>query len=808
MIGISTQLIFVAQVADYIDLAEGAGYGTQASTIVAMVGGVVLMGVLIGAVLVGVQWFRANLSKNSSPPMRILPREVRNRVDRAISTGEYIAAGDILARAQEDYEAAENYIKGGAYEQAAQVFEKAGILARALYCFKRAGMYDQAGRVYEKMERPQDAAAEYFRAQDWRRAAQLYAEVGDFRRAAENYERAELFLDAADAFDRADKPLLAAEHYARHLQKRMDDSEGELTELPEEDRQRARRAGELFREAGETHRASEVFLSAGFAEEAAETLRVSGDYTRAAELLVSAHQPKLAAKFLEEAGEAKRAAQMRAEAALAEGDEAEAARYLREAGEPEKAAELFEKAGRLEAAAEVYEELKDFDRALELYLELPRYAHAARCAEIAGKLARAAEYYQEAGDIDGQLRVLKQQGDYFLAGRLQFEHRMYEDALETLNNIDSRDANYPRSLELQGDIYRAQGRTEKAYSKYRSAVGNRDAGPSVLPLYYKMGRALEEEPDLAGALESYTKVVEIDEHYEDAELRMKAIRKRMRRGTLTGRTTSGIFGSGEQGDESAARYEILEEIARGGMGIVYKARDTVLGRTVAFKILGENLRDNETAVKYFLREARAAAALSHPNIVTIYDAGEQDGEYYMAMEFVEGTTLKDLIRRVGALSDDQVRYILLGCCRALNYAHGKGIIHRDIKSGNVMTTRDRALKVMDFGLAKFLKEYQNNHTQQVGTPFYMSPEQIIGKDIDFRSDLYGMGCTIFECATGTVPFFKGDLSYHHIHTAPPSPQSINPGLSDEMEGVILKLLEKDPADRYQNAREILDLMEE
>jgi len=113
---------------------------------------------------------------------------------------------------------------------------------------------------------------------------------------------------------------------------------------------------------------------------------------------------------------------------------------------------------------------------------------------------------------------------------------------------------------------------------------------------------------------------------------------------------------------------------------------------------------------------------------------------------------------------------------------------------------------MDFGLAKFLREYQNNHTQQVGTPFYMSPEQVVGKNVDFRSDLYSTGCMAFECATGTVPFFKGDLSYHHMHTPPPKPRSINPVISKELEGVILKLLEKDPDDRYQSAGEIIQLL--
>ncbi len=802
-------IFIVAQVPDYIELAEGAGYGSRISTVLAVVGGMVMIGAVVGALIVGVRWLRSNLSKNPSSPVQILPRETREKVRRAVSTGEYIQAGDVLSVAGEQYDAADAYVRGGAYERAAQIYEEMELYPQAIRYFKRAKKHGQAGRVYERMERPRDAAAEYFRAEQWERAATLYAEAGDHGRAAENYERCGAYMKAAESFDDADEPLKAAKLFARHLDERVTDDPDTIQKIDEEERERARRAAELFREAGETRRASEIFLAAGYPEDAAETLRISGDFTEAAELLMKADQPKLAARFLEEAGQAQKAARTRAEAALDAGDIEAAAEEYSEAGEREKAADLYVEAGNSEAAAELFEELDEHKRAMELYLDVPRYAHAARCAERLGFEARAAEYYREAGDIDGELRVLKAGGDYFQAGRLEYEHRMYEDALKTLSHIDSRDANYQRSQELQGDIYRSQGRAEKAYSKYRAVMGSRKAEPSTLPLLYKMGRALEDEPDLGGALDCYNQVVEIDEHFEDANLRVKAIRKRMRRGTMTGRKTTGSFiGVDADGEEMTQRYEILEEIARGGMGIVYKARDTVLGRTVAYKILGANLRDNETAVKYFLREARAAAALSHPNIVTIYDAGEQDGEYYMAMEYVEGTTLKSLIRSTGALPDSKVRYVLENCCRALDYAHTKGVIHRDITSGNVMTTRDKALKVMDFGLAKFLKEYQNNHTQQVGTPFYMSPEQIIGKDIDFRSDLYSLGCTIFECATGTVPFFKGDLSYHHIHTEPPRPRSINPGITEELEEIILRLLEKDPGDRYKDAAEILSMMGE
>ena len=532
---------------------------------------------------------------------------------------------------------------------------------------------------------------------------------------------------------------------------------------------------------------------------AAACVRAQGDLERAAELLLRAGEPMAAAELLEQAGQPLSAASMRGEAALAAGDLERAARCFQEAEQQERAASIYEQLERWDEAASLREQLGQLDRAMALFERCERFGHAARCAESSQQFARAHDLYERARDFEGQLRMLQQLGDFFRAGKLLFEHRQFEQALKYVEQIDSRDPLYAKSLELQGDILRGQGRYEKAFSRYKAALGPREVDLSTLHLSYKMARALEDSGDLNGALEHYIYVTDIEEAYEDAQLREDAIKERLRRSKKTAST--GLFSPAELGAEGTLRYEMIEEIARGGMGIVYKARDTLLGRVVAYKILGENLRDNETAVKYFLREARAAAALSHPNIVTIFDAGEQAGEYYMAMEFVEGTTLKELIRRIGALPEDQVRYILNNSCKALHYAHSKGLVHRDIKSGNVMITRDKTLKIMDFGLAKFLREYQNNHTQQVGTPFYMSPEQVIGKDIDFRSDLYSLGCMLFECATGTVPFYKGDLSYHHLHTAPPAPRSINAAISPELEALILQLLEKNPDDRFQSAVE-------
>jgi serine/threonine-protein kinase len=239
------------------------------------------------------------------------------------------------------------------------------------------------------------------------------------------------------------------------------------------------------------------------------------------------------------------------------------------------------------------------------------------------------------------------------------------------------------------------------------------------------------------------------------------------------------------------------------MGIVYKAQDTALDRIVAYKVLPDMLAENPLALKNFMREAKAAAKLNHPGIVTVFDTGEQDGRYYIAMEYVDGTTLKEILRRRGVISPPGILHVLVQVCEALAYAHENRVVHRDIKSANTMWTRDKKAKIMDFGLAKVVEEVRNHTTVVSGTPYYMSPEQTLGRNIDHRTDIYSLGVTIFEMATGTVPFKEGNIPYHHVHTAPPDIRDIRPEVPDSLAGIVNRCLQKAPGDRYESAREIL-----
>ncbi|MCP5041724.1 MAG: serine/threonine protein kinase, partial [bacterium] len=182
---------------------------------------------------------------------------------------------------------------------------------------------------------------------------------------------------------------------------------------------------------------------------------------------------------------------------------------------------------------------------------------------------------------------------------------------------------------------------------------------------------------------------------------------------------------------------------------------------------------------------------------------EQDGRYYIAMEYVDGTTLKEILRRRGVISPAGILHVLVQVCEALAYAHENRVVHRDIKSANTMWTRDKKAKIMDFGLAKVVEEVRNHTTVVSGTPYYMSPEQTLGRNIDHRTDIYSLGVTIFEMATGTAPFTEGNIPYHHVHTPPPDVRDLRPELPAGLSAVVNRCMQKDPAARYQSAREIL-----
>jgi eukaryotic-like serine/threonine-protein kinase len=256
----------------------------------------------------------------------------------------------------------------------------------------------------------------------------------------------------------------------------------------------------------------------------------------------------------------------------------------------------------------------------------------------------------------------------------------------------------------------------------------------------------------------------------------------------------------------AGRYEILGELGRGAMGVVYRATDPVIGRNVAVKTIrlteeGTGLTRKELLAR-FQTEARAAGLLTHPNIVVVYDAGEEDGLYYITMELVEGKSLQALLDGGHAFPVPRVLRILEQTCSALQFAHERNIVHRDIKPANLMLSSDDTVKVTDFGTAKILQMGTVQQTTHVmGTPSYMSPEQVKGRPVDGRSDIFSLGVMMYEMLTGEKPFPGQSITtviYKIVNEDPIPPRQINPSLHAGLNEIVLRALAKDPEVRYQS----------
>ncbi|MEV6898061.1 Stk1 family PASTA domain-containing Ser/Thr kinase [Amycolatopsis sp. NPDC051372] len=260
------------------------------------------------------------------------------------------------------------------------------------------------------------------------------------------------------------------------------------------------------------------------------------------------------------------------------------------------------------------------------------------------------------------------------------------------------------------------------------------------------------------------------------------------------------------------RYELGETLGYGGMSEVHHGLDVRLGREVAIKVLRADLARDPQFQERFRREAQNAAALNHPAIVAVYDTGEANTDFgnlpYIVMEYVEGRTLRDIVKTEGPMSQKRAMEVMADVCAALDFSHRHGIVHRDVKPANVMITKNGAVKVMDFGIARAMHDGQSAMTQTaavIGTAQYLSPEQARGEAVDARSDVYAAGCVLYELITGEPPF-TGDspvaVAYQHVREDPNPPSSVNPAVTPELDAVVLKALAKGPANRYQSAAEM------
>ncbi|MCC7536946.1 MAG: protein kinase [Deltaproteobacteria bacterium] len=535
-----------------------------------------------------------------------------------------------------------------------------------------------------------------------------------------------------------------------------------------------REAARLYTQTGEHLRAARALLKVGDAKAAAEAFEKAGDHAAAGEQYRAAGELLKAAEAYQRCdGKAERHAA--GECFHAAADYLQAGRAFQEAGEFEKAADAFTRVPKLEPPDLVLTMLEN--AALGLPTDHPKrerlWARAGEVAYTLGAHERAARAFDESGDPQRAAQI--------------YEHALkrFDVAAALCAELgDSKEADRltvaagGRAAVLSVREQRARERGDKQLAaRLRAELEAVRAKPDSLA---PAPMAARQEPMGAASTVAYGGAVPLE---LENEAPRPSPAKPAARPTL---------------DASSSRYELRGELGRGGMGIVYKAFDRTLSRPVALKLLPSDLDPDSPLVAVFRREARAAAALSHPGIVTVYDFGTQDGREYIAMELLDGTTLDHVVQdRPMPVMDalDVMEKVL----DAVAYAHGRGVVHRDLKPANLMRVRAGGVKVMDFGLAKAFG-HATKHTVQGGTPAYMPPEQLRGS-ADHRSDVFALGATFYELLTSALPGTTTQAA--STASGYPSPRERVPAGPARLSDLVMRCLEHDPALRPTDVPSVL-----
>jgi tetratricopeptide (TPR) repeat protein len=555
---------------------------------------------------------------------------------------------------------------------------------------------------------------------------------------------------------------------------------------------------------------------------AARCFEENQNYVEAAELYEVKNELTSAAKMHASAGNYSRAAELSTQLGSFE----QAGEFYERSGELEKAGECYERVNLLERAAVCYDGAGHKSKAGALLAGIGDTVRAAKLQMESGDYVTAGHLYQKAGALeDAQLafelaaeeKTLTAEAAVGL-GRLYYGNNRHDETIRLLQPFRSDPDQVRNVAKLLAECFVAKKQHNIAVDHYKEALaGIEDDLAGNIDTLYGLACALEMATRYSEAKEIFKKILLVDYYYRDVTGRierieeMSAIFRPSDDGTMQQTRALGTTPSGHNvtvAQSKPRRYEILRKLGEGGMGVVYEARDTKLDRIVAMKVLPSKFNGHDELKSRFVREARAVASLSHENVVAVYDIGEEWGESYIAMEFVDGFSLRDLLDKKKKLTIDQTVTYTKQIADGLAAAHKAGIVHRDIKPENVMIAKSsQQVKLMDFGLARM--DTATNLTQEgsvMGTWRYMPPEQIRGDKITPAADIYATGIMIFEMITGRPPFGDGDIAFHHMNTTPEPLSEVEPAVPPALSDVVARCLAKRASDRYADGQELREAL--
>ncbi len=674
---------------------------------------------------------------------------LRMRASRFAKIGDFIDAAPFYEKGGSLQLAADMYFQAGAVFYAAQLYKRLGMKGKQAAALEQIGFHKEAGELYRELSLYRQAGENLLKSGELLKAASMLETTGEIEKAADAYLAAGFTLRAGELYTKlGDKARTAAAYEASVIVPNGDIIPRAITNY-------AVLSSSAYLATGNVQKAAEVAEKAGLQRYAADLYAKLENWAKASELYLAAGDKKSAAGVMEKAGWQEKSSLVMAS-------------YYEDRGMKREAIQLFEGLGKLDEAARLYESMGEKIKAAEIYAR-------------AGKAIKSATMFKEVGYVDKALSVLESSSDA----------DKQDDSARTLK-VD---------LLMEKGMYKDAGDIIEAMLAGKSPV------LPNLQLYYKLATIYEEESRTKDAASIYGKIIKLDADYADVKERMERLRRAVDTPSpsLIDQYAQTILLSDSGEGILSKRYKLIAELGRGGMGIVIKAQDIVLGRVVAIKIMSTGGASDPKRIDAFVREARTSASLNHPNIVTVYDVGEDRGAFYIVMEFVDGMVVRKFLEEYkNGIPLQLAIFIVAQILKGLAYAHEKGIIHRDIKPSNIMWTSKRVAKLMDFGLAKALEEIKHGETIVGGTPLYMSPEQILGEKTDTRTDIYSFGCTLYEILIGRPPFVHGDIGYHHVHTPPELLSSINPQIPKWLSDIGTRCLEKAPEDRYQTVEQLFN----
>jgi serine/threonine protein kinase/tetratricopeptide (TPR) repeat protein len=794
-------------------------------------------------------------------------KKIASQAAREKKKGNYLQAGKLLEDAEMLQQAVDTYLEGNETMAAAFLLERMGKLDRAAEKFLEAGDYKKAAEVYANSGKPAKAAALYEQKGNNLEAARLYAKAASWDKAADLYVKSGYPLKAAEAFEKKGDFLKAAESYEKHFMENVTFSTTYSGAPPSAEQKNALLSGRLFIKAGAPQRAREIYLRGSFFKEAASVCLTLGEFARAAEYFLRAEDLKSAADAYEKGGDSVKAANYRGEVAFKAGQLAEAAALFQRGQDYQRAAELFEQIGMLKEAAGAYEEASSFSAAASVYMRAGEKARAASCYERGGEYETAAKLYEEVGSGAKAAELYEKAGLTFKSGESAARAGQGPKAIALLQRVPPGDENYAAATELLAELFLKAGMHGLAVERLQKALEGKPVAASNLNLYYWLGLAQEAGKNRDAALAIYKKVLAEDFEYRDVARRAKALESAPvaappaaprssdapARALAPGAVTAQMLHErgvstlqicpvcarcydhtvGACADDSARlktprvvpyvlleRYRLVRVLGEGGMGMVFEAHDQRLDRSVAIKIVRPEDVGNPAALSRLEREARLVAKLKHPGVIGIYDSGELlDGSAFLVMELLEGRDLAGVIAAYGRGRPSQVASLLRQAGSALTAAHKLGVIHRDIKPQNIFLVNGEygfQVKMLDFGIAKSLS-VDAAVTQSgmiVGTPAYMSPEQVRNAPLDARSDLYSLAVVGFEALTGSRAVRDGDLAsllMSVLNEPAPRVSSRLPKAPKEIEDAFAWAFAKDPNARPRDVEtwvsSVADLLE-